>query len=80
MSDTKQAAGWWKASDGKWYAPELAARPGKYHSDDSEAMILAAWGRAARHRGRCRTSPRHSEPSSRRLAPLRAVSRFRIER
>ncbi|HEY2564403.1 MAG TPA: DUF4190 domain-containing protein [Acidimicrobiales bacterium] len=23
MSDTQQGAGWWQASDGKWYAPEL---------------------------------------------------------
>lgn len=23
MSDTAQAAGWWLASDGKWYPPEL---------------------------------------------------------
>lgn len=23
MSDTSQGPGWWKASDGKWYAPEL---------------------------------------------------------
>ena len=25
MSDTSQGPGWWIASDGKWYAPELAA-------------------------------------------------------
>src|ERR1035441_4178248 len=23
MSETQQGAGWWQASDGKWYAPEL---------------------------------------------------------
>jgi len=27
MSDTSQGAGWWLASDGKWYAPELASPP-----------------------------------------------------
>jgi Short C-terminal domain len=27
MSDTSQGPGWWLASDGKWYAPELAAQP-----------------------------------------------------
>ena len=27
MSDTSQGAGWWLASDGKWYAPELAPHP-----------------------------------------------------
>ena len=29
MSDTSQGPGWWQASDGKWYAPELqtAAHP-----------------------------------------------------
>ena len=23
MSDTSQGSGWWQASDGKWYGPEL---------------------------------------------------------
>ena len=23
MSDTSQGPGWWQASDGKWYAPEI---------------------------------------------------------
>lgn len=27
MSDTSQGPGWWIASDGKWYAPELAQSP-----------------------------------------------------
>ena len=27
MSDTSQGAGWWLASDGKWYPPESAAPP-----------------------------------------------------
>jgi hypothetical protein len=27
MSETSQGPGWWLASDGKWYAPELAPQP-----------------------------------------------------
>jgi len=27
MSDTSQGPGWWLASDGKWYSPELAPQP-----------------------------------------------------
>lgn len=27
MSDVSQGEGWWLASDGKWYPPELAAPP-----------------------------------------------------
>ena len=27
MSDESQGAGWWQASDGKWYPPESAAQP-----------------------------------------------------
>lgn len=29
MSDTQQQPDWWKASDGKWYAPELPPPPKK---------------------------------------------------
>jgi len=34
MSDVSQGAGWWQASDGKWYAPEL--HPGYSSSSGTE--------------------------------------------
>ncbi len=42
MSDTSQGPGWWMASDGKWYPPELwtgppEARPGGALADDPTA-------------------------------------------
>jgi hypothetical protein len=27
MSDTSHAPGWWSASDGKWYPPQLHSTP-----------------------------------------------------
>ncbi|HEX4219671.1 MAG TPA: DUF4190 domain-containing protein [Acidimicrobiales bacterium] len=39
MSDTQQGAGWWQASDGKWYAPEL-------HPNYAAASAPAASGEA----------------------------------
>lgn len=27
MSDTSQGEGWWQASDGKWYPPDLTKLP-----------------------------------------------------
>src|ERR1700737_891511 len=30
MSDAPQGAGWWQASDGKWYPPQPAQPPGGY--------------------------------------------------
>jgi Domain of unknown function (DUF4190) len=45
MSDTSQGPGWWLASDGKWYPPELwtgppEARPGDAVSQDPTASSL----------------------------------------
>src|SRR5271155_2127738 len=54
MSDTSQGAGWWFASDGKWYPPELVPDWALVHavgSNDEEAFgstldpadVLAGW-------------------------------------
>jgi hypothetical protein len=40
MSDSSQGDGWWIASDGKWYAPEL--HPTAVATSEAEAAIAAA--------------------------------------
>ena len=47
MSDTSQGPGWWLASDGKWYPPELwtgppEARPGGAVSQDPTASAFGS--------------------------------------
>ena len=62
MSDTSQGPGWWLASDGKWYPPELWTGP-------------PAAGRRLRNPCRPRTRARHPRtaargPGHRRNPPL----------
>ena len=53
MSDTSQGPGWWLASDGRWYAPDLhpdAPRPegsGQAPSASPSGDALASWAPAA---------------------------------
>jgi hypothetical protein len=50
MSDTSQGPGWWLASDGKWYPPELwtgapgTAPPGASAPSESAGRTQPQWG------------------------------------
>jgi hypothetical protein len=51
MSDTSQGPGWWLASDGKWYPPELwtgppEARPDGAGSQDPTASAFGSWSQS----------------------------------
>jgi|GEM_PF-3278581 hypothetical protein len=68
MSDTSQGPGWWLASDGRWYAPELAPQPAappsppvveshdepEFQADDDtdDEQEVATDGSSKKHKGK----------------------------
>jgi hypothetical protein len=50
VSDTSQGPGWWLASDGKWYPPELhpSRRPAPPEGAEAEPTVVAGGGASGR--------------------------------
>ena len=82
MSDTSQGPGWWLASDGKWYPPELWTGPpntGPGRSDGAAGANRLARRRPTRQppRRRSRHVPRPRPELRRRLAVPSGQRRLR---